>query len=138
MVAAVAANLVNQNNRTQERIMNQIKSLNLIKRNVAASLPNIVIMAAMALSAGLAATNACAQAAGAGASFNRTDRAATAAVAERQRLERIDTPIRPDPLGNALLGGPVHGVIRGAAVGLTSIVTGTATGAALQRARGAK
>lgn len=111
--------------------------IQLSRKPFAAISLRLALAAAAALWAAAAATSAYAQAAGAGAQFNRTDRAATAQTAELQRLARVDPPIRPDPLGNALLGSPVHGVVRGAAAGVTSIFTGTATGAAFQRARGA-
>ena len=38
-------------------------------------------------------------------------------AAEQQRLERVDPPVRPDPLGNALIGGAVTGSMKGAAAG---------------------
>lgn len=57
--------------------------------------------------------NAFAGCAGCGADYNKADRAATARQAEIQRLERVDPPVRPDPVGNALIGGGVSGVMRG-------------------------
>jgi hypothetical protein len=43
-------------------------------------------------------------------------------------VERIDRPIQNDPLGNALIGGGVSGIVRGTAAGITSVITGTAIG----------
>jgi hypothetical protein len=75
------------------------------------------------------AINAYGQAAGAGADYNKADRAR---VSEQQRLERVDPPIRPDPVGNALIGGAVTGSMKGAAAGAASAVRGAATGSAIQ------
>lgn len=72
--------------------------------------------AALALMSAFA-SQAQAQAAGAGADFNKAERAQ---IQERARLERVDPPIRPDPVGNALIGGAVSGVVKG-------VVTGTAS-----------
>ena len=76
-----------------------------------------------------------AQCAGCGADYNRGDRRATAREAENQRLQRVDPPIKKDPLGNALIGGGVSGALRGAAAGVSSVFTGTATGAASNEVR---
>lgn len=73
-----------------------------------------------------------AQAAGAGADFNRAERAA---IQERQRLERIDPPIQSDPLGNALIGGAVTGTMRGAAAGAASALRSATLGSAVQEIR---
>lgn len=72
-----------------------------------------------------------AQAAGAGADFNRRDR-------ERVRLIEYDKPLRSDPIGNALVGGAAAGVVRGsvgaAAGGIASrATTGTAIEAAKEK-----
>lgn len=56
-----------------------------------------------------------AQAAGAGADFNKADRKETAKQAEIQRLQAYDKPVRTDPVGNALLGGAVTGLVTGSA-----------------------
>jgi len=81
------------------------------------------------------ADTAFAQAAGAGADFNKADRAATAREAERQRVEKYDKPIRPDPIGNALIGGSVAGAVAGAsggvAAGAAAAAASTARGAAI-------
>jgi predicted Rossmann-fold nucleotide-binding protein len=79
--------------------------------------------------------NAYAQAAGAGADFNKRDRAATAREAEAQRVEKADRPVRPDPLGNALIGGGVTGAMSGAAAGAASAVRGAAIGTAIEKAK---
>ena len=79
--------------------------------------------------------DAFAQAAGAGAAFNRADRQASARQAEVNRLIQYDKPIYKDPLGNALIGAPTTGVIRGAAAGVSSIVTGTTIGTATNAAK---
>ena len=60
-------------------------------------------------------------------------------LAERQCLEKIDPPIQKDPLGNAIIGGGVSGVVRGSVgAAARAIVTGTATGATMQKARQAR
>lgn len=79
-----------------------------------------------------------AQAASAGADFNRAERAQ---IQERARLDRVDPPIKKDPLGNALIGGGVSGLIRGVTAGAASSVgdavkAGAAAGA-LSTARSA-
>ena len=74
--------------------------------------------------------------AGCGADYNRADRAETARQAEYQRLERVDPPIRPDPVGNALIGGGVSGAMTGsvgAAAG--AFGRGTAIGAGVEAVR---
>ena len=88
-----------------------------------------------ALVAAATTSSAFAQAAGAGADFNRADRAAAAQQAEVNRLIKYDKPVYKDPLGNALLGAPTTGLIRGAAAGVSSIVTGTAIGTATNAAK---
>jgi hypothetical protein len=79
-----------------------------------------------------------AQAAGAGADFNRAERAQ---IQERTRLERVDPPIKPDPVGNAIIGGVVGGVIKGvvtsAASSIGDAVKAGAAAGALSTARGA-
>lgn len=65
-------------------------------------------------------------------------REATAAerAAEDKRLREYDKPVREDPIGNALIGGAVTGVLKGgAAAGAQSAVKGAATGTATQRAK---
>jgi hypothetical protein len=56
---------------------------------------------------------------------------------EIARVNRVDPPIKPDPLGNALIGGAVTGTMKGAAAGALSIVNGTAVGQAIQSAKDA-
>lgn len=88
-----------------------------------------------------AGTGVMAQAAGAGAAHNKVDREASAKLAERQRVAEYDTPIRPDPIGNALVSGGVSGIVTGAAkgaaagvaAGAISTVRGAALGAAAQK-----
>jgi hypothetical protein len=93
--------------------------------------PILISMAAV-----IVTTNAFAQCAGCGADYNKADREATARLAERQRLERIDPPIRKDPLGNALIGAGAAGLVRGSATAAgRAIITGTAVGAALQKVK---
>ncbi len=63
-----------------------------------------------------------AQAAGAGADFNRQDSRAT----EIQRLKNYDKPVKKDPVGNALIGGVVSGVVKtSVGSGVQSVATGT-------------
>lgn len=76
--------------------------------------------------------NAHAQAAGAGAEFNNAERIQ---IQEFNRLERVDPPIRPDPIGNALIGGAVTGSMGGAAAGAASAVRGAAVGTAVEGAK---
>jgi predicted Rossmann-fold nucleotide-binding protein len=95
----------------------------------------IVVLSIVLAVASSHASLAIAQAAGAGADFNRADRVDTAREAERQRLERVDPPIHPDPLGNALIGGGVTGVMKGAAAGAASAIRGAAIGTAVQQAK---
>jgi hypothetical protein len=88
--------------------------------------------------ASLLATSALAQCAGCGADYNRADNAATARLAERQRLDRVDPPIQKDPLGNAIIGAGITGLVTGsAAAAARAMVTGTVTGAAIQAAKDA-
>jgi uncharacterized membrane-anchored protein YitT (DUF2179 family) len=79
-----------------------------------------------------------AQAAGAGANFNKAERAQ---IQERARLERVDPPIRPDPLGNAIIGGVVSGAFKGAvtagAGSISDAVKAGAAAGALSMSRGA-
>lgn len=84
------------------------------------------------------ATTAHSQAAGAGADFNKAERAQ---IQERARLDRVDPPIKQDPVGNALIGGAVSGVVKGLATGAVSslgdaVKAGAAAGA-LSTVRGA-
>jgi hypothetical protein len=96
---------------------------------------HISIIAVLSFALAGQTTNVYAQAAGAGADFNKADRAATAKEAERQRLEKVDPPIRPDPVGNALIGGAVTGSMKGAAAGAVSAIRGAAIGTAVQEAK---
>jgi hypothetical protein len=75
---------------------------------------------------------ALAQAAGAGADFNRQERRQ---AQELRRLDRVDPPIRPDPLGNALMGGVVTGTLKGAAAGAASAARGVAISSGVQATR---
>jgi hypothetical protein len=79
--------------------------------------------------------DAFAQAAGASADFNQRDRQASARQSEINRLMQYDKPVYKDPLGNALIGAPTTGLIRGAVAGATSIATGTAIGTATNAAK---
>ena len=80
-----------------------------------------------------------AQAAGAGADYNKADRKETAKQAEIQRIQKYDKPVRTDPLGNALLGGAVTGAVTGSATAAAATVVGrTATEATANKAREAK
>ncbi|MBR1147503.1 hypothetical protein [Bradyrhizobium sp. AUGA SZCCT0431] len=88
----------------------------------------IVLVAATSLFT----TSAMAQCAGCGADFNRAERSR---IQEQQRLERVDPPIRPDPIGNALIGGAVTGTIRGATAGAVSTLRSGAVGTAVQSAK---
>lgn len=92
-------------------------------RPVAFSLASLFVCVAMDVSA---------QGAGAGADFNRADRAQ---IQESERLQRVDPPVREDPIGNALIGGAVTGTMKGAAAGAVSAVKGGAVGSAVQGAR---
>jgi hypothetical protein len=75
---------------------------------------------------------AMAQCAGCGADYNRAERAR---IQEHQRLERVDPPVRPDPIGNALIGAGVTTVLRGTTAGAVSAVRGGALGTAIQEGR---
>lgn len=87
-------------------------------------------MKSVALYALLAPGLAIAQAAGAGADFNRKDRDAT----EVQRLKNYDKPVQKDAFGNAIISGGVSGVIKGSvAKGATSVATGTVVNTAKQQ-----
>lgn len=79
----------------------------------------------------LAAPQAFSQCAGCDADYNKGDRQAT----EIERIRQYDKPIRPDPVGNALIGGGVTGVTKGAAAGAASAVRGAAIGTGVQKAR---
>lgn len=99
--------------------------------------PFILSATALALMSAFA-SQAQAQAAGAGADFNKAERAQ---IQERTRLEKVDPPIKPDPVGNALIGGAVSGVFKGVVTGASSSIgdavkTGAAAGA-LSTGRGA-
>ena len=69
-----------------------------------------------------------AQAAGGGADFNKADRKEVRKQVEVDRLKIVDKPVRPDPIGNALIGGAVAGVVRGSA---TAAATGVASRVAI-------
>ncbi|MCB9812079.1 hypothetical protein H6778_00255 [Candidatus Nomurabacteria bacterium] len=50
---------------------------------------------------------------------------------EMRRLEQVDPPIRPDPVGNAIIGGVVAGTVKGSAAAVGAEVVkkvGTAIG----------
>jgi len=79
--------------------------------------------------ASLIVGSASAQTAGAGAEHNKAEREK---AQENARLERVDPPIRPDPLGNALIGGAVTGTMKGAAAGAVSAARGGAIGSTVQ------
>lgn len=89
---------------------------------------NIVIAVLTANAAGAVL----AQAAGAGADFNRRERAV---IKEQTRLEAYDKPVRVDPIGNALIGGGVNTAMKGIAAGVQSVVTGATFGTGVQQAR---
>lgn len=78
------------------------------------------------------ASNVHAQAAGAGAKFNNAERTH---LQEVKRLERVDPPIKPDPVGNALIGGAVTGSMKGAAAGAASALRGAAVGTTVQEVK---
>lgn len=82
-----------------------------------------------------ASNGALAQVAGGGADYNTSDRAASSREVERQRLDAVDPPIQKDPLGNALIGGGVTGIMKGAGAGAASVVKGTALGTAVEAAK---
>lgn len=90
------------------------------------------VIASCVASAALAAGMASAQTAGAGAEHNKAERAK---AQENARLEKVDPPIRPDPIGNALIGGAVTGTMKGAAAGAVSAVRGGAIGSTIQEAK---
>ena len=79
----------------------------------------------------VSAPQAFAQCAGCGADYNKADRQAT----EIERIRQYDKPIRPDPVGNALIGGGVTGVLKGAAAGAASAARGAAIGTGVEKAR---
>jgi hypothetical protein len=54
--------------------------------------------------------------------------------AENERLKQVDPPIRPDPIGNGILGGFAGGLVAGA---VGKGVAGAAVGATVGAARGA-
>ncbi len=74
------------------------------------------------------------------------DRKAQAQARERKRIEAYDKPIKPDPVGNALVGGAVAGAVTGAtqgaaaaaSAGAASIVRGTAIGVGVEKAKANK
>ena len=84
--------------------------------------------------------DAMAQAAGAGADYNRQEAQRLAQERARQqafdaevrRLEQIDKPLQNDPLGNALIGGGVNTLAKGLAAGATSVATGSGTATVIQ------
>ena len=73
-----------------------------------------------------------AQAANAGADFNKAERAN---AQESQRTAKIDRPVQPDVPANALIGGAATGTIRGAGAGAVSAVRSGAVGTAVQAAK---
>ena len=90
---------------------------------------SILGLAVLSITLSTHSVTAFSQAAGAGADYNKADRAR---VQEQTRLERVDPPIRPDPVGNALIGGAVTGTIKGAAAGAVSAGRGAAAGSTAQ------
>jgi len=74
---------------------------------------------------------AIAQCAGCGADYNKADRKAT----EIERVRQYDKPIRPDPIGNALIGGGVTGSMKGAAAGAAAAARGAAIGTGAEKVR---
>ncbi len=64
-----------------------------------------------------------------GAEFNQAERAK---MQELNRLERVDPPVRPDPIGNALIGGGVTSAMKGVGAGAVSAIRGAAIGTAVQ------
>jgi hypothetical protein len=76
--------------------------------------------------------NAYAQAAGACCAGSNKAERAKIQEQEQKRLERVDLPIRPDPVGNALIGGVVTGTIKGAAAGTVSSIRGAVVGSTVQ------
>ena len=92
---------------------------------------SLTTLVAVATVAGFSAT-AFAQAAGAGAAYNKAERAK---IQEQTRLEKVDPPIRPDPVGNALIGGVVTGTMKGAVAGAATAARGAGGGTAVQAAK---
>ncbi|QOF76099.1 hypothetical protein [Variovorax sp. 38R] len=86
-------------------------------------------IAAVAMTVVLAITapGVWAQAAGAGAEYNKRE---AARMQEVRRLEKYDKPLRDDPIGNALTGGAATGLVRGAAAGAAGTASRAATGTA--------
>lgn len=78
---------------------------------------------ALSLVAATVVSTAYSQGAGAGAEFNRKDRQET----EVQRLKNYDKPVYKDPVGNAIIGGGVTGVLKGSGgAAAKSVGTGSA------------
>ena len=76
-----------------------------------------------------------AQVAGANADYNKDDRTNT----RNQALFNYDKPLRDDPVGNALVGGAVNGVIKGSvAAAATSAAIRTTTGATADKLKEGK
>lgn len=75
---------------------------------------------------------ALAQAATAGAEFNKKERAW---IAENERLKEYDKPIYPDPLGNALIGGAATGALKGVPAAVGAAARGGAVGTAIEGAK---
>ncbi|BEP54501.1 hypothetical protein GmRootV118_17450 [Variovorax sp. V118] len=87
-------------------------------------------LSAVAMTVVLATTSSSgvwAQAAGAGAEYNKRE---AAKMQEVRRLEKYDKPLRDDPIGNALTGGAATGLVRGAAAGAVGTASRAATGTA--------
>lgn len=59
-----------------------------------------------------------AQTAGAPADYNRVDRQESDRQAQNNFLMQYDLPLRPDPWGNAIIGGLVTGIMQGAGEGV--------------------
>lgn len=74
-----------------------------------------------------------AQCATCGPDYNKVDRPKT----EVQRVTDYDKPVQKDPVGNALIGGGVSGVIKGSVgAAATSVVSGTTFNATKQKFKG--
>jgi len=92
------------------------------------------IVTGMAAIAAAASINVGAQTATAGADYNRVARAN---AQESARTEKLDRPVRTDPIGNSIIGGGATGMVRGAAAGVVTAARGAAVGTAAQSAKDA-
>lgn len=55
--------------------------------------------------------------------------------AELERLDKVDPPIKEDPVGNAIIGGVATGSIKGAVAGAISAARGALVGGAIQQGK---